>query len=597
MTDRLVFTITLGLRSPFLFRGLDGGVLGVDAAQLRDERNRPIIPADQMRGVFREALGDLAAVGAGITTPDIAALFGDPSQKEDDANSSNDPNRGAIVFSDLTAEAALASSGETTRIEIDDNTGAVKDGQLLVLELVAPFGEVVAFTGTVVVFRPRQQRKPIEDLLRKALGLMSAIGAFKSPGFGEVVPDRSCVKFKSETSLALRPSRRSWPDDMKLRVRFDRPVLVDAERIADNAFLGRSIIPGGVFKGALADRLLRAGLKPGEGALGTALAALAISHAFPESDTPGQPWGLPLPLSLVAISTDDGLCYGDALGVPANRGAMIKGEPARFLGDWKDAWYGGAHQALERPRGEEPPGLSRTHTRIDPDTGTAKDEALFTFIARSVVKADGSPRTWLLDIDLGRVADREKAGQLITVLDEDGLDQIGKTGAHASFEWVPDQPRPEPRPIDGEQNRFAVVLTTPALMLDPMALCDAAGRWIRDAEAAYRSYWQEALPGATLHNFYATQRFTGGYLARRRRLYGDDRYFPFLLTEAGSVFEIETRDWATLTALCRHGLPVPTIGGTVPSWRNCPYMPENGYGRITADHLSQADLRKVVQHV
>lgn len=595
--DRLVFSLTIAVRSPFLFRGLEGAVFGVDTAQLRDECGRPIIPADQVRGVFREALRDLAGVGAGIDVKGISALFGDPSASEDKDGAANEPDRGAIHFSDLAAKGTLPRTGETTRIEIDDDTGAVKRGQLQVLELVAPFGSVAALSGEIVLFRSGGDQTDYADLLDKALRLVSAIGAFKSPGFGEVVQDDSSVQLVSETPQRLPAVTRQQAERLRLRVRFDRPLLVDAERIADNAFLGSWTVPGAVIKGALAARLQRAGLELREGAASKSLAALSISHAFPESDCPGQPWGLPLPLSLVAVTTEDGLCCGDALGVPMDKGAMIRGEPALFPGDWKGSWFGGANALLKRPDGEEPPPLARTHTRIDPDSGTAKDEALFTFVARSVVRKDGWPRTWLLDIDTGRVADKALAAQMIDLLLTEGLDKIGKTGAHASFAVVSDSPPPAPRPIKGEPNRFAVVLTTPALMLDPATLCDDNGRWTKTPEEAYGAYWAKILPGANLKNFFAEQQFTGHYLARRRRLYGPDRYFPFLLTKAGSVFDIETDRRDALAELCRHGLPVPRINGVEATWNNCPYVPENGYGRITADHLSQDDLRQEVTHV
>ena len=171
MTDRISFRVNLWVRSPFLFRGLDAKHLGLDVAQLRDEEGRSIIPGDQMRGVLREAFADLAAVGA-IAANELDELFGKPSHNEQDTDTSNDPVRGRIILSDMTARGMLrdlaeggegeglpgaAETGETTRIEIDDVLGAARHGMLQLVELAAPLGAAVQFSGEIVVFRPAAQ--------------------------------------------------------------------------------------------------------------------------------------------------------------------------------------------------------------------------------------------------------------------------------------------------------------------------------------------------------------------------------------------------------------------------------------------------------
>jgi hypothetical protein len=600
---RIVFGVTLWVRSPFLFRGLSARNFGVDSSQLRDENNRPIIPGDQFRGVLREALCDLAAVGAGIGEPDIDDLFGRASHNEGKDDTSNDPLRGKLLVSDLTAigmvrdpdrgtEEGLGVATETTRIEIDDDLGAARQGMLQVVELVAPFGAAVRFSGEIVAFCPEKTADDLARLLNKAVKLVSAIGAFKSPGFGEVIAERSTIVRAGEPrTLALPPRARNLSDFLTLRVRFDRPFLVDAEWIAGNAFRGSAVVPGSVFKGALARRLDLAELKSSEGDVGRALSQLSVSHAFPESKTPGTRGGLPLPLSLVAAEEAHRLHVGDALHVPPGKGAMILDQPAIFRTDWKQAWYEREelHGALRRPEVREPCWIARTHTAIQ--NGIAKDEALFTSIACSAKDS-----AWLVDIDRGAITDpavQECAGLLLTMLLEDGLDNIGKTGARAFFEHVADTP-PYPEPIEGHANRYAIVLATPALMLDPATVF---GVTLHDA---YAAYWKTVLGGATLHSFYAAQQLTGGYLARRRRLYGGDTYFPFLLTEAGSIFEIESDNPAELKRLWRYGLPpvhLSNVRAPV-DWAHCPYLRENGYGRIFA-HLTagQEALLRDVRHV
>jgi CRISPR/Cas system CSM-associated protein Csm3 (group 7 of RAMP superfamily) len=620
MTHRIAFRATLWVRSPFLFRGLESRQLGLDAPQLRDEQQRPIIPGDQLRGVLREAFVDLAAIGVTSQT-EIDDLFGRASHGEREIGTSNDPLRGRIVISDMTARGMVydlaadseeplpdvARATETTRIEIDDALGAAKHGMLQVVELAAPLGAAVRFCGEIVIFGPAADTERLESLLNRALRLIPAIGAFKSAGFGEVLADRVKIE-RSGTPYPLAPPRRAQPlpssGFMSLRATFDRPLLVDAEWLSQNAFRGSPIVPGTVFKGALARRLELAGHDPTTGMLGRALAELSFSHAFPESDEPGRPGALPLPLSVVAVKDDAGvLHFGDALRVPDGRGATLAGRPALFAGDWKEGWADDEElrRALGRPKYEDPLSLARTHTEIK--DGVAKDEALFTGIARSVRRRDGRDRAWLLDVDLGGIAEgeiRDCAVRLVTILLEDGLDNIGKTGARATFELTQGVTPPRPAPIHDESNRYAIVLATPALMLDPARLCGSDGTWRQEPRKAYEAYWSALLPDSRLHGFFARQRLAGGYLARRRRLYGPERYFPFLVTEAGSVFEIETGDRPRLEKLWRYGLPPAAMhddGKRLKlDWKNCPYLPENGYGRLFG-HLTTSGQKALLTKV
>lgn len=594
MTHRLEFKVTLTLRSPFLFRGLAGARFGIDTPHLLDEKGHPIIPADQVRGVFREALNDLADAGAGITKAEIGRLFGTSS---DDAlgepGKTNVPNRAWIDFTDLTARDCPAQSTETTRIEIDEDTGAAKTGMLQVIELVAPFGQKVRFEGSINVFGSADQGKGIGKLFNNAVGILSSIGAFKSPGFGEVVVEESRVALEASIPLALpiiEPTTQG-PTFHRLRVTFDRPLLVDAEKIAENAVRGSSIVPGAVFKGALAQRLTHAGENTREGPLGRALSQLSLSHAFPESDAPGKPFGVPLPLSLAAAKDEQGLHFYDMLSVPDEKGALICGQPARFMTDWKEDWFEKAARVLGREPGDDPAFLPRTHTKINGEKGIAEDTALFTTIARSVLTESHEQRGWLIDVDLAGVdADVQPLAQaMVKALVDGGLDGIGKTGARATFKLIDGGP-PEPVPVNHTTHQYAVMLVTSALILDAADLVTNEG-WSKTPREAYQAYWADVLPGAELVNFYAKQAYRGGYLARRRRLYGPNAYFPFLLTEPGSIFLIETRNTQRLDELCRRGLPVAWHSSAVAdlSWENCPYVPENGYGRICVFPFVESD--------
>src|SRR5437660_532608 len=157
--------------------------MGLDASALRDEKGRPVIPGDQVRGCLRDAFEDLVAAGADITADDLLDLFGRPSPSENEAGAANIPSRGWLNVSDLTAVGLDGSQPiESTRIAIDDRTGAAKEGMIQVLELVAPFGTAVTFKGYATLFAPGGAENAWTKRIDQALKLVTAIGSVKSAG-------------------------------------------------------------------------------------------------------------------------------------------------------------------------------------------------------------------------------------------------------------------------------------------------------------------------------------------------------------------------------------------------------------------------------
>lgn len=571
MTRRVVFDLTLTLRSPFLMRALHGARFGAGAAQLRDEDGTPIMPADQVRGIFRHALHELCAAtgGRAIGEALLRRLFGAKSRGQDETGEHDRPERALLIFSDLRAPSlAGTASGETTRIAIDDETGAARTGHILVSELVAPMGAEVAFAGTIVGLLADDEVETVAAALRKAMPLITAVGTAKSAGFGEVLAERSRIAVAADRPLALPSGGAAAQARLAFRLTFDRPILVDAWQADRNMSVGAAIVPGAALKGALARKLMLAGEDPENGRCSAALAALVVSHAFPES-ADGRISGLPLPLSLVAGRGGDGIVIGDALGLPPGRGAMIAGRAAIFQPDWKPAWFAAAREALGHPPFDEPANIARAHVEIG-DERVAVDGALFTLVARSA-RLGGGPRGWRMTLDFAGIDDAAMRAVLLGLF-RDGLDAIGRTGASAAVADLPGVEMPAIEPVPGGGNRFAVVLRTPAAMTDA-----APGT---SARAAYEDYWRQTLPAARLIDFFAAQRLAGGYLAMRRRAYGPQRYQPFVLTEPGSVFLLEGDVAGNLAHFARTGLPVPPLGGRQVDWRSCPFVPENGFGAI-----------------
>jgi hypothetical protein len=479
MTHRAEFTLALTLRSPFIFQGLGAAATGIDTRALRDEAGRPIIPADQVKGILRAAFVSLAEATGGrlVDRADIDALFGAPSPEREDVAEGDEqdrPVRGALIFADLTAEphdgADWKDRRTITRIEIEPQSGSVKRGSLQVVELVAAPGTEVRFAGRAVVrtaplMRPERWsggKGPdaffvwLAGVLDKAARLIPAAGALKSAGFGEVVRAKVALDDKSVSSLALPGTPAKAPLCQSYRVRFDRRILVDTERIADNVRKGACIVPGAVFKGALAERLRLAGLNPEDTTRepGRTLARMRFCHAFPQNEH-GERSGLPIPLSVIADG--DGNRFADAL-LPAQesalppheQAAMLDGKAPRYLLDWKTDWFGKGAAHCGLAEFDEPAPLPRAHVRIGTDY-VAEEGKLFVDAARSHL-IGGDPerlRAWRLDVHIPQ-EDAKAAAPLLEIL-EQGLDGVGATGASARFEKAdPQTAKIEPVPGHSE---------------------------------------------------------------------------------------------------------------------------------------------------
>lgn len=604
MMARICFAVTLRLRSPFLFRDSAGAAFGVDTMTLRDAYGRPIIPADQLRGVLRDALEDIGDCAPGVLArTDLETLFGRGSadtRKDDvdDASADFEPQRGGLLCGDLVAVTAGQTLDQAVRVEIAPETGAARPGHLLVAELCAPPGQEVDFEGVMVALVPESRANAIADALAKAARMLVAIGAQKSVGFGEIVT--AAITRQSARPLSLPSAPPEPTDRVAYRITFDRPFLVDATREADNLYVGSEVVPGAVVKGALARRLELAGEDPRTGRFAGLLSAITVSHAFPET-VDGKPAGHALPLSLVMEQTETGIyLLADSLGTPSGKGVLFKGpprRPARYMPDWKEhAWIAEARSRLGRPAHPEVGRELRVHTAIARATGAADEGRLYAasarahrFLDQQSGAATGALRGWRMTVTAPKGHDPALFGALLALL-EQGLDGIGRTGASIHAERLTDSEAAgrQAKPVAGNAHRFAVVLTTPAVMTGPDPQVTA-----RDA---YAAYWSRILPGARLLDHAAQQRLAGGYLARRRRPYGAT-YVPFVLTEPGSAFLLDGVDAASLEQLMRTGLPVAPLGPRPLDWRTCPFVPENGFGAFTADHLAEPVVFDEIEHV
>lgn len=609
MSRRCEIALSITLVSPFLMQGLSVAALGIDAPALRDgsKSQCPIIPSDQVKGLLRAACVTLADAGVHIDGVKldktlIAHLFGGKSDETgNNPTQWGEPQRGAVIFNDLTAPSQRSSS--FTRVCIDPETGAAKNGALQTVELVAPLGQRVTFSGIAIArFDAQTMLKPkklsleewLAELLHTAINVIPAVGALKTAGFGRVIKASASCRAEKSGTLGMPNVTAAATDTPPVRerryVRFDRRLLVDAERVADNVWKGQEIIPGTVFKGALAERLRLAGVDTSEASeYGKALADIRFSHAFP-ADENGRPVGFALPASLHHYQNSTGTYVACGLSIKGRDAlpacAESDHEPAipRFFPDWKAADRQAIVAATHWPSFKPPPPLPRGHTSIGKDY-IAKDQELFVDVGIST-----NDRRWCLEIGQG-TASAPVFAEFMALLDQ-GLDGIGATGAHATFETAGSAPWDWPSHLDQARSGdglWAVTLATPALMFrDPRPGMDPVEQ--------YKAYWKDRIDGAELVDVFAWQTLTGGYLGLRRRMYGQDRYYPFVLTQPGSVFLLRGLTETRLEELMRTGLPAQAPSGMAPdvplTWRTCPYRPENGYGAILVNVIDHKSLAK-----
>ncbi|SMH30350.1 RAMP superfamily CRISPR-associated protein [Azospirillum agricola] len=570
MTVPFRWKLRIDLRSPFLIPGPSITTTLTDASFARDAAGTPIIPGTLIRGLFRDALESVGFQEAlTVFGGKSGSATAGPEAASDMAQSrrvDNIPKRRTLDFPDLVAEreTGIGPVAPFTRVALDsDGTGAARDGHLQFIELAAPLGSVVHFTGTIA--GKAEDPDALLPAFQKAGRLIRAIGSNKSSGFGEVVG----ITLSPVSAAVASPASVPAPDGgsgvrhIDIAFALDRPFLVNAAHTTANEFAGSEVIPGAVLKGALAGSIARLGISPDQ------LFRTRIGHAFPAWD--GQMPAVVPPLSLALCKAGkrslllDRLLAGDLDGLPLDHWG-----PPIFATDWKAADHGDVLKHLKASR----PALrrdARTRTAIDGKTGTVaydrdtESGALFSY---SAVRPDGHRwvSRWLIpeDVDPATVAG-------LTAFLAQGLPGIGKTRAIATAASFTPVGETSAVPLSG--GRWALTLQTDAVLGD--------GDF-----ADYRDYWHGL--GFTLVRHFAEQRLVGGYLALRYPV-RPDGYAPYVLTRAGSVFLLEGGDAERMAGLLRHGLPpVPPFDRR--DWREFPFGRENGFGAVRLNAVDHAAL-------
>lgn len=591
MTAPIRYKLAVSATGPILTTGLEARTWGVDNTSLRTpDGTRAILPGTLLHGnvvhvleAMREAMQFAGSALLGELDSVLGWLGRGTQDARDDQAVGADltPKRRSIRFGDLELE--QGKSGATiNRIMIDERTGSVRRGMLQTLDSPLGVGEEGVFSGPLLMGLSDTDAMIAERWIRNALGLVPALGAIKGAGFGRCVFNLEraplSVLVAAKTAPALPAS--ATEGRVRYQLTFDGPFLVASEAISGNIFRGATVVPGAAVKGALADMLERRGIKAHVDA---ALDSMIFRHARPAKSGGMRPRAIPL--SIYAVQPFDNKLYDALARSPEEQSRAVAFQP-----DWKPG--SGEEAKARKMYGHtfEPAYTVRTRTAISA-TGAAQTSQLFTHVA---VKPEGY--TWIGEIERG-AADQGQFEQILAIL-RDGLDGIGKTKAAATVELRDAAPRKAEaieRGTDGTET-WRIVLETDALMHGPDDVhVHAEVADLRERlHLHYRDYFAHAVtvsssrtvtPNQITLTAFASQRWVGGYQARRFP-HHHDRYYPQLLTEAGSVFLLSLPPGCdvAMRALAANGLPLPaSVPSAVRQHQRSAFNPENGYGEVTIE--------------
>ena len=607
----------LTLKGPVITAASEAGVFGVDMPFARNAQGRYYLPGTHVKGLLLENLEKFADV-LGLEKSEIEEWFGVGSR----AGSNDRPLRGSFLFGDFAADKDV-SDAIRTRIRIDEARGAVAKGAYLAMESPFESGEDAVFSGTVRFAARNGEEKRIRKIVEQGLRLTPAFGGQRSVGFGKTAGVQ--VRIESAVSFPTAIGQETSGKPLTLRIKPLTPFCVARGKKAKNLFESDTVLSGATIKGCVAATLnYMVGRPLGQPAdeslpapwteLGRHLSRIRFVHAFP-SEEKNLDRSRNYPLSLVRAPAKHGSrekeTY-DAILCPGP--GLINGEAPAFCADWKTSDRTAVNEAM----GWTEPGrkVLRVRTRMDLDTRRSRDEALFAY-----EMVDPRGFVWIGRADFESVpeSDRARTRSALEALMEFGLRFLGKTKADADVETGEAETEEVPPPVDG--NKWAVTLQTPAPMvsagdLSPDALADdvLADTDISGDDAsggapaakgilftAYDNFWDNISGGAlSLVRFFAEQRLEGGYL--HKRFQGHRPYNPFVLTAERSVFLLkskagrETDACDALKDWVRNGLPLDERifseyekDGKV-TWRQCPYVKENGFGEIAVNMPCHAKL-------
>lgn len=589
MTNRLItLNVNLTLIGPVLTQSSSVSGYGVDVLMAKNSDGKFYLPGTLIKGRLLQAWKELSETLKTDFAPDISVLLGNGSGNRKEPTKGVLPNRGRLLFSDFVAQSGTDGKA-LFRIKMDEQRGAVKTGAYLVMEAPFAAGEEVVFNGTISFFADAEKDK-IKKWIDAGLRWNMAFGAERTVGFGRL----KSVSIKESPAAKNITVQTKTGDSFIIAITPNAPFCIANRQLKENLFESGEIIPGGVIKGTVASTwrmmlgkgpnvIITTGFDDTRKELSESFDKIRFTHAFPsDKGTYKRPTVYPYSL----VKGVNGTLKDVALLKTAE--PVDNAAPSFFL-DWKESGdvtgkFGWPDVTKEL----------RVRTALDSSKRKSKDEQLFAY--EMIVPAG---LVWLADVDLSRVKSGDDGHknaelrntvkfQLIDVLLH-GLQGFGKTKTTADIAVSAAIPKQQTKPI--KDGCYIITLQTAAILCKPDDLNEKSGA--AEIEKEYRAVWSE-LSGNTLEldNYFARQSLAGGYYLHKRFQDGKD-YSPWLLTDAGSVFVLKATgqgDAATkIMEWLQQGLPLPNWAKEKYSksgkndedhWKNCPYIPENGYGEI-----------------
>lgn len=584
--------LSITLEAPYLVHGNDPGRFGLDATLLLDPFGQPILPGTLLAGRIAEIW---QTYGATFDNANPDTWFGKP----DTAGSASQPQRARLMVSDLVLTQLngqpyqkQTTGLEITRTQLDEDTGSVKQGALLLIEQISQPGAELEFKGCWQVWATQDETPLLAQQIRAALLAQTQLGAYRGIGFGRM---RGCTV--TNKPVAAKPLPLTRPDSQRIRLglSFDAPICVNARSRRGNVFISGDTIPGNTILGALAQTLMHQHARHRledikESPLAQHFSALRCTHALPSAPEGGRP--VPLAQSLVHVDgkVRDAFTHATAPELPS--------APA-FQTDWKDTVFALASEHRGWPQTARHlrvrTALKDGKAEVEIKDGKAGDGKLFAYDCVFAPPKDGQPTVqWQFDLDLQAVPKEEHTKLLdeLSTLLGSGLAPIGKTDARAQVQQQSNPQEVWPSNVDGLSagSLVQMVLVSDALLFPTDSIADQPGVDLTQiyreafADLAHQAGQSDAI---TLSHIFATQRLSGGNYLQRRYLHQNTKgYQPLVLTQAGSVFVFEVQDTDRAKKLLEQwhsqGLPLPqaVINKHGHTWQHHPYITQNGYGEV-----------------
>ena len=609
MTVRATVNLNLGIAGPFLCTGTAPTSWGLDSSFDRDYLGRPYIDRTHLKGKLREALRELD-----IKSDVINGLLG---KGEADGN-------GSLYFSDLRLKDEVIEENLMKGPAPDSLTRINKNvrGAMFVQENAFPGAKdkVYTWAGSICfVAGNKEDADKLSQSLIEGLKWIGAFGAEKGVGFGRLKSVAlDPVKGLKTADIEINPQRpETISDQLTVIIETKDPLLFADVRIIDNYLESMEYITGNVLKAALAQAVtIAVGADSpfimGNGVVFEKLPLLTkyfdqirFLHSFP-STTEKRP--NIIPYSIVKAGDHH---YDVALKPGPNEVSdnvidsppwLFDGKAPIFQTDWKGNDYPDDFGWATPQR------FAKTRTAIDETTRRADDGRMFTYqyvcpiTTVSEKNEQGKlvdktvPVRWIGGVSLAGVPEGDRPGLQGEL--ECAFRLLSYIGKHKSLVKVQTKPsEPEPcRPVKGTilDSMAIVTFQSDTFMVDPGDLVgNQTGARLHEL---YAQFWsQDSNSGFELVRFFAAQKLRGGYLANSRRTGPKKDYYPFYLTEAGSVFVLRVTDLEkaqnSIKTWQDNGLTVPDWvqgrygDGSSDMWRVCPYLHENGFGEVAVNLL------------